>query len=368
MRVAAPVDLGARGDDAGRGPMDAGAIAALDPLRLDDALARLPATNRASDVRALAATTRAHLPPPACVRAMSVEQAAASMRDLGMLLASVRRHGPEPTEVVPELAPVLVALGARTGMVPRDTVYHYAPWNPRGARERVFTGHDGERALVECVRVAVPHLESAIERLVALDEVDPRAGAFADACAAAERDVGTMVDVIDLARSRVDVVFFARGLRPYFEPVRVLGREYLGPAAAHVPLYLVDDLVWAADCGDAELRRMQDEAAEHSPARWRRAYVARAAAPSLAARVLRAHAEGADMRASARALVALLDVLVRFRGRHHGVARRAYDPLVRLHDVGSGGYATPALTRVLRLTVAARRRLTPCCGGPPRRR
>ena len=46
--------------------------------------------------------------------------------------------------------------------------------------------------------------------------------------------------------------FFARELRPYFEDVHVAGRLYMGPAAAHIPLFLVDVLLWASDRGGAQ--------------------------------------------------------------------------------------------------------------------
>jgi hypothetical protein len=54
--------------------------------------------------------------------------------------------------------------------------------------------------------------------------------------------------------------------------------------------------------------------------------------------------------AAAAALHAILRVLLTFRGRHKVMADKAYDPAVRLYPVGSGGFSTDAVARILQLT------------------
>jgi Domain of unknown function (DUF1864) len=82
-------------------------------------------------------------------------------------------------------------------------------------------------------------------------------------CVAAMRDLGeslrdlefalrlrSMIDSMNLVIKNVKPAFFARELRPYLEAVEVDGRPYLGPAAAQVPMWLVDELLWASDRND----------------------------------------------------------------------------------------------------------------------
>ncbi|WSM18722.1 DUF1864 family protein (plasmid) [Streptomyces sp. NBC_01717] len=61
------------------------------------------------------------------------------MNPLPLLVGSVKRHGVEPVDAVPELEAPLLEFGARTSMIPRDTVHHYIGWNPTGSRERMYT-------------------------------------------------------------------------------------------------------------------------------------------------------------------------------------------------------------------------------------
>ena len=52
----------------------------------------------------------------------------------------------------------------------------------------------------------------------------------------------------------------------------------------------------------------------------------------------------------ARALARLLRTVVVFRGRHLGLARRAYQAELRLYPVGSGGASVQLLRQVIDLT------------------
>src|SRR5690242_13798452 len=109
---------------------DSDAVVTLDPLGADARLARLPDLNRDGDVAGLTATLRAIVPKMAWAQAMNMHEAIAALRDLGMVMASLKKHGCEPLEAVPEAEPPLLMLGEKTRMVPRDTVYHYSVWNP----------------------------------------------------------------------------------------------------------------------------------------------------------------------------------------------------------------------------------------------
>jgi monodechloroaminopyrrolnitrin synthase len=173
----------------------------------------------------------------------------AVMRDLGVALGSLKRWGVEPVSAVPELGGRLVELGARTGMVPRDTVFHYSGWNPVGARERTYTGHSMERSLISGVRTTLPPLVDTIELCRRLGELDPCEAEFADTVTELASSIQSVVRAIDGVTASVTAEFFARTLRPYFAEISVEGTDYLGPAAAHIPLYLLGLALWASDHG-----------------------------------------------------------------------------------------------------------------------
>jgi hypothetical protein len=328
-------------------------IAPLDPLGADAQLARLPDWNEQADVSSLVAAVRRLVSNKGEVTAMSPFAACAAMRDLGMFLCSLKRHGVEPVVAVPEVEPVLIELGRMTGMVPRDTVYHYGPWNPIGARERCFTRDSNERSLIHCVRSAAPGLESAIGLLLDARASEFAGAVFAEQCLRAARSVAVMVDSINHARQKVDVLFFAKVLRPYFEPITVGGESFMGPAAAHLPLAVVDHFTWGSDCGDPTYAMFRHDASVYTVPALQRLW-RETSGESLTTRVVRALAESEDAEpglfGAAASVYSILRVLLTFRGRHKVLADKAYDPKVRLYPVGSGGFSTDSVARVLELT------------------
>jgi hypothetical protein len=331
-------------------------IAPLDPLRADDVLGRLPDWNKASDAKAIAQALSVLVPSKEQLEGMSLHESAAALRDLGMLLSSLRRHGVQPCEAVPQVVPVLLALGRRCEMVPRDTVYHYGPWNPTGSRQRRFTRDPNEDGLIHCVRSAAPGVERAIFSLQRARDSEPGSTAFMEGCAEGARATLAMVHAINFARQHVDVAFFAGVLRHYFEPIVVDGRTYLGPAAAHLPLCVVDHLSWGSDEDDATYSMFMEDASRYTVARWREAYRDMATRPSLSTRVTQAIATSEvpnrPLFETAAALYTLLRVLLIFRGRHKVLADKAYDPKTRHYPVGSGGFSTEAVDQILEVTRA----------------
>jgi len=336
-------------------------ISPLDPLGADTRLRLLPRWNDSRDVNAMAAALADIVPAEARARALGPFEASAAMRDLGMFLGSLKRHGVEPAEAVPSVVPVLLILGRVCGMVPRDTVYHYGPWNPVGARQRCFTGDPNEDGLIHCVRAAAPGVEACIQALVEARASDPDTPLFAERCRHAARSAMAMVDSINFARMKVDVRFFARMLRPYFEAITIGGKSYMGPAAAHLPLSLVDHLTWGSDCTDATYRLFQDDATHYTVPRWRDLSRSTASETSLVTRVIQAlnmsPPGNSAVTKGAVAVYAILRVLLAFRGRHKVMADKAYEPQVRLYPVGSGGFSTDVVARILEVTRSRTREL-----------
>ena len=86
-------------------------VSARDPLALDAMFRGLPSTNRRGDTSQLIEVlSRAKLEAVAAsAPMMDLRDALASVRDLGMLAASLRRHGVEPREAVPSVERALLA-------------------------------------------------------------------------------------------------------------------------------------------------------------------------------------------------------------------------------------------------------------------
>jgi monodechloroaminopyrrolnitrin synthase len=328
----------------------------LDPVGLDDLLPALWEMNAAGDVRALVSALRRRVPPAGLLSGLSAAGSVAVMRDLGMLLGSVKRCGVEPVAAVPELQAPLLELGQRAGMVPRDTVFHYISWNPAGRRERMYTGHHMERMLMSSVRMTLPRLAAAIEECRRCHEQEPQDLGFALAASELAALTRSLEDAIDTVTDNVTPEFFAQTLRPYFEEIRVAGTDYLGPAAAHAPVYLLDLALWASDDASDSYAELWRESARYALPAWRDLTVAWAGRPSLATRVKSALIRAGDgtppkyLRASALAVSRALRALMVFRGKHLAIARRAYASDIRLYQLGSGGGSVELLKEITELT------------------
>ncbi|MFP1626504.1 monodechloroaminopyrrolnitrin synthase PrnB family protein [Streptomyces sp. 5K101] len=331
-------------------------ICAADPLGADALLAALPAMNADADVPALTVALRTLVPDEDRVASLGIVDALAAMRDLGILLGSLKRHGTQPLAAVPEALPVLEELGRRTDMIPRDTVHHYTTWNPSGKRRRMYTGDPMEGNLQDAVRMVFPSLVASLDTCAELARLEPYDPCFALVLDRVAQQVQAMVDAIDLTVARVSPAFFAREMRSYFEEIDVAGRAYLGPAAAQVPLWLVDLTLWQCDRGNERYDAFLDESVEYSLPSWRAHYAAHRGGVSAVSKLSAAFSwEGggrvpATLTASAVSLARVLRILKTFRARHLTIARKAYSDEVRLYDAGSGGAPVALLRSVLDLT------------------
>jgi hypothetical protein len=326
----------------------------LDPLGADGPLHQLRRMNARADLAAIVNLLRDLLPTTGQVARYTEGDCLAVMRDLGLLLGSTRRHGVEPVEAVPRVEPILVALAARTHLVPRDTLQHYVMWSaPEGVRARMYTGDPMEAQLKAAVRVSMPPLAQAIRICARLRALEPSDHAFTACLDELTHRLAPLATAITAVLETVTPEYFARALRPYFEPVRVNGTAYLGPAAAHLPLPLIDLTLWASDRGCAEYEAFWRESIPYTLPMWRDLFESWAGGTSLVTRVAAAWAATGGttrVRAATAALARALRCLVAFRGRHLRIARPAYRKPVRLHPVGSGGATVEMLATVLQLT------------------
>ncbi|MFJ5221006.1 monodechloroaminopyrrolnitrin synthase PrnB family protein [Streptomyces sp. NPDC088354] len=330
--------------------------AAADPLGVDSLLPKIWEMNSAADVNSLINLLRGLVPTADSIAGSSLPHCVAVMRDLGLFVGSIKRHGVEPVDAVPELEAPLLMVGERTGMIPRDTVHHYIGWNPTGARERMYTGDCMERMLMSSVRVTLSRLTAAVELCQQLERLEPHELKFAVAANELVALLRSLEDAIDIVIANVTPEFFARTMRPYFEEIRVGGVTYLGPAAAHVPLSLIDLGLWACDFPETAYEDFWRESASYGLPPWKSLYERWATGPSLVTRVTSALGSiptdqtPPNLRASAEALSRALRALVVFRGKHFTVARNAYAEEIRLYSLGSGGGSLDLLAQVTALT------------------
>ncbi|MFD2417276.1 monodechloroaminopyrrolnitrin synthase PrnB family protein [Amycolatopsis pigmentata] len=333
--------------------VEADHIRVLDPLELDRVVLTLPALNAEGDLGGLVAALRPAVPSTRQIADFSLPECLAAMRDLGIFAGSIKRHGAEPVENVPGLETAFLSLGARTGMIPRDTVHHYVTWNPPGRRERLYTGDQMEILLKASVRRSLPKLTAAIDLCEILHVLDPTDIEFTFKANELVTLLRSMEDAIESVLATVTPEFFARTMRPYFEDFRVAGRSYLGPAAAHVPLALIDLCLWASDHSDPAYAEFWEDSAQHALPQWYPLYEAWPRKPSVVTRVaeaLRVTPDAPNLEASAEAVSRALRSLVNFRGKHYTIAKRAYTEELRLYPVGSGGGSIALLDRIMTLT------------------
>jgi hypothetical protein len=325
-------------------------------LSADGVYLRLPEMNARKDVGAITRALAGILPFGG-VSAFSEEECLAAMRDLGGFLGSLKRHAVQPVDAVPGLEEVLVELGRRTRMVPRDTVHHYTEFNPSGPRRRMYTGDPQEDCLIGVTQVALTQLSGAVEVCRRLSVSDPGQAEFPVLLTELAEKIGSFdVAMRDVAR-KIDPSFFGKELRPYFEDIRVGGATYAGPAGSQVPLFLVDLVVWASDHGSEQFDEFRRDAAPYALPHLRLHLPAWERAPSAVTKVSRALAgyrsigtAPTALRDSAVALAATLRTLVLFRGKHLTYARRAYNGAADLYEAGSGGGTVDLLREILDLT------------------
>ncbi|BCJ27853.1 monodechloroaminopyrrolnitrin synthase PrnB family protein [Actinocatenispora sera] len=340
---------------------DSRLVRALDPLDADETYRRLPEMNAAADVPALVGALRRLAANAAAAPDGTPYECRAAMRDLGLLLGSIKRHGVEPVTAVPEVEPVLLRLAARGDVVPRDTVHHYSVWNPYGERQRSYTGSSQESALIDSVRLSLPRLSQAVELCDPLARAELTDPEFLTAMGSFRAHLASLDEAIELVNGRVTPAFFANELRPYFDEVTIDGRVWRGGAGAGLPMPLLDLALWAADHDpddddSAGYAEFWAGGVPYALPEWRRRYAELAGGPSLVARVTAALDEAGDgpmddrLWAAATAVEQSLRALLSFRAKHFTVARQSYQEDVRLFSVGSSGGSVELLASIVRLT------------------
>lgn len=332
---------------------DSEVIASIDPLLFDERLVLLHLLNKAGDTKEMVQLLYRTLPVPDVLDAYTYHEAVAAMRDLGIFIGILKKHGIEPVEVVPELEYVLLVLMVKTDLPPRDTLLHYTSWNPDGKRIRSYTGLADEIALIESVKMAMPTLMESIVMLEAMHEHALHGDEFVMNCQRLHKKMEGMVNGIVHAKKNVAPAVFANELRFYYDPIKVdYNKDYIGPGAVEMPMFVFDHLLWNCDCPDPVYTAFKEGYLPYNMRFIRDIYWRFKGKPSLLSRIeenLTRHPSHKTYKA-AQAALDLCMVLKSFRMPHKKLARQAYEQGEKQHHTkGSGGYSTEILDQILHL-------------------
>jgi hypothetical protein len=206
--------------------------------------------------------------------------------------------------------------------------------------------------VIDSIRIASERIGHAVDLSRQLSTTDPHQPVCAPLLTELAGELAAFDDGMKMVIEKLPPTFFYDELRPFFEFVEIGGNQYRGPAVGHLPLYLVDLVLWSADQGTEGYHDFRLESVEYSLPQWRAIEPALASGASLVTRTrdaLIASAPGpATLHESAAALAAALRTLVAFRGKHITVARRSY-PAEYHHDDLPGGGSVPLLQEILDL-------------------
>jgi monodechloroaminopyrrolnitrin synthase len=328
-------------------------IVKLDPLHFDQKIKVLHTLNEKRMTREIVQLMYDLLPLPDALEQFTYEESIAAMRDLGIFIGILKRHGIEPVEVVPELEYVLLVLMVKSNLPPRDTLLHYTSWNPTDERIRTYTGSKDERSLIESVKIAMPDLLEAIVEMEKLHAVHATHPIFPMMCQNIQEKISAMVQGIVHAKRNVSPAVFANELRFYYDPIKVdYGKDYIGPGAVEMPMFVFDHLLWSCDTNDETYASFKEGYLLYNLGFINDIYWNFKGKPSLLTTVVEnlKNAPSQSLMRSAHQLQQLGNILKSFRMPHKKLAENAYAHSAEHNrNHGSGGYSTNILDHIIKL-------------------
>ena len=332
-------------------------IASLDPLNADEMLRSLPVMNVCRDISGLVQLGEAIVPTPLQSNGFTRNESRAALRDLGMVAASIKRHGIEPVRVVPGLQEALISGGLKAGTVPRDTVLSYGAWNPDDQRRRKFTVLPDEDLFIDSFKRGSGQLDQSVVELLNTQDMDLQDSGFESAVNRSSKHFEQMIGAIVAVRRHITPEVFTGELRPYFEPYLVGERSYLAPGGAQMPVLLIDQIMWGSDTADTQYQQYLIENTQYLPEEMRDLSTNLSQKESMVSRVKRECAEKDTLQPqeqkSLGAMVDLTNKLIAFRRPHLALAKANF-ALRSEKDNGSGGYKPDILEVLIDHTEKAR--------------
>lgn len=339
-------------------------IAGLDPLSASASLKAIAECNSNGNVNELIALFRKLLPRLAAINEADFNHRMAMMRDLGLFLGSLKRHGLEPVAAVPGAEAALLRIANGTEMPPRDTLLHYSVWNPRGAAMRLYTGSDREAEIVRSLQNSIPPLEMALyalEKIYAMDITDAQ---FSLLCEEVSKHLDALIRAIVAVYRKVPASYFLDDLRPFYEPITVGGKIYSGPGAVEIPLFLVDHALWACDDNNAEYCEMKERGLPNVLPHWREMYHRMKGKSSITSLIIKELQKNCYDRNTSLVVRRNLDSLDKIYGKlasfrmpHLKLADGAYGDDDPKFNKGRDGYGKSILTTIIELMKDRREKL-----------
>ncbi|WP_109829885.1 monodechloroaminopyrrolnitrin synthase PrnB family protein [Reichenbachiella versicolor] len=322
----------------------------LDPLGLDHDLGLIRDYNKEGRTEQLVSLLFSKLPLPEALNSYDYYTALAAMRDIGILLGSIKKAGVEPLSVIPELEYVLHELSRITELPARETLMHYTIWNPDGERMRTYTHYKDERSLIQSVKNAFPALDSCIDLLLQLHHTPFESSKFEEICDQTTRKFKYVVEAIVLAYREVSPEIFAKELRFYFDPIKVGEEELIGPGAVEMPMFVFDHLLWSSMVLDEEYVKFKKTYLKFNMGFMQEIYDKYDGWDSLLDKmVIKLSREGSNDQVlrSAKSLMKLCNSQKSFRKPHKKLADKSYEHQDETgKDKGSGGYSTDILSYI----------------------
>jgi hypothetical protein len=340
-------------------------VANANPLDAHEILKKLAICNEDKKVGEIIILFRQILPTILRVQDFDFFDKMAAMRDIGMFLGSLKRHGLEPLKSVPEAEMVLLELAKDTDMPPRDTLLHYSVWNPANENVRTFTTSFREVEIIKSLQLAIPPLEKALYALEKMYNLEITSQEFGDFCESVVNEMEFLIDAIVSVYRKVPPLYFLEDLRPYYEPVLVAGKSYSGPGAVEIPLFLVDEVLWASDNYRQEYLDMKERGLPNMLPHWRAMYFGLKGQPSLTTLLIE-KLQTTDYQGEVGSIVKknllLVDKiytqLISFRLPHLKIADTSYGKPNPKFDKDKAGYGKSVLVIILEMMKEKRQKLT----------
>lgn len=329
-------------------------IQEADPLCADHFMVeQLPILNNAGNVSQIIQESENLIPSDSQISGMDYAQSQASLRDLGMVAASVQRHGVNIAHI-PNLEHSMMTIGAKLDEVPRETVFHYGPWNPTGERQRAFTATEGEKTFIHSFKEGMSGLDESINNLLDLQSKSISDLDFGHTLDVAKAGFQKMIDAIVEVRRKITPDFFSFQMRPYFPVLSINGRDYQAPGGAQMPVLLVDRILWGADQKDEVYQNYYTDAVRYLPTVYRD--VAKSIEDeSLVTKVLGSQTT-IESEAIKQSLTSILTSLLMFRHPHLKTARENFAKRTE-GSKGSGGYTPDILEKLVELTAESKEKV-----------
>ena len=325
-----------------------------DPLGADHFMIEvLPVLNNSGKVGEILQVSIGIIPSTEEIEKMDYHQAQAGLRDLGIIASSIQRHGVDFGDV-PSLEQSMVEIGLSLNETPRETVFHYGPWNPIGERTRTFTALDEERAFIQSFREGMSGLDESINNLLYLQSKPVHDLNFGHTLDLAKEGFQKMVNAMVEVRRKITPEFFTFEMRPYFPVLKLNGQEYQAPGGAQMPVLLVDRILWGVDQKDETYQRYYAENLKYLPKAYKNIDQA-IGSESVVTRLLR-ESEGVVSSSVKESTSSLLNSLLMFRYPHLKTAKENFKKRED-SSKGSGGYTTTILEKLINLTSKSKKRI-----------